>query len=545
MVYDDEQERTKRLVKPHLKHVMKNSVNTSSRRQFLGEIGKGTLAVTVGPMMAAELGLASPALAEATPKALHFGPLEPLVSFMQETEIAKLQPALVQKLREGETLDRLVAAAALANARTFGGEDYIGFHTLMAMTPALRMSRSLAAERAALPVLKVLYRNTNRIQEKGGRSNEVLTALAPTDGAAPTASLRDLVRRKDTTGAERCLSSLASTKPEAALDALLEAVQEDTEVHRTVLPYRAWDLLEVVGRDHAETLLRQSVRYCINAEGWRSPEWDAHGAVLVKLFDQFSLMGKPPGNRPAEDAWVLKLSETIFSSTPAQAAEAVAAALAEGFSPAVIGEALSLAANQLVLRDHGRTPSLEVSGKPIGSVHGDSIGVHASDSANAWRHLASVSGPRNAHACLILGAWQMARDRTARGGDFANWEPLPLQQHLKGLSSTDPAAILLEADEAIRQNLQARASAIIHRYGQLGHPAGPAFDLMLRHATNEDGSLHAEKYFQTARDDFQSTRPALQWRHLVGLARVTASEFGRPAPGQAEARSLLGLGGSA
>ena len=529
----------------NLNHVMKHSVNTSSRRQFLGEIGKGTLAVTVGPLMAAELGLASPALAEETPKALHFGPLEPLVSFMQETEISKFQAALVQKFQQGETLDRLVAAAALANARTFGGEDYVGFHTLMAMTPALRMSRSLSAERAALPVLKVLYRNTNRIQEKGGRSNEVLSALTPADGTPPSESLRDLVRRKDTAGAERCLSALAKTKPESALDALLEAVQEDTEVHRTVLPYRAWDLLDVVGRDHAETLLRQSVRYCINAEGWRSPEWDAHSAVLVKLFDQFSLMSKPPGNRPAEDQWVLKLSETIFTSTPALAAEAVAAALAEGFSPAVIGEALSLAANQLVLRDHGRTPSMEVSGKPVGSVHGDSIGVHASDSANAWRHLAAVSGPRNAHACLILGAWQMAGDRTARGGDFANWEPLPLQQHLKGLSTTDPAAILLEADEAIRQNLQARASAIIHRYGQLGHPATPAFDLMLRHATNEDGSLHAEKYFQTARDDFQSTRPALQWRHLVGLARVTASEFGRPAPGQAEARSLLGLGGSA
>ena len=154
MVYDGEQERTKRLVKPNLKHVMKNSVNTSSRRQFLGEIGKGTLAVTVGPMMAAELGLAPPALADETPKALHFGAMEPLVSFMQETEIGKLQPALVQKLREGETLDRLVAAAALANTRTFGGEDYVGFHTLMAMTPALRMSRSLTAERA---VVKGLY----------------------------------------------------------------------------------------------------------------------------------------------------------------------------------------------------------------------------------------------------------------------------------------------------------------------------------------------------------------------------------------------------
>ena len=55
----------------------------------------------------------------------------------------------------------------------------------------------------------------------------------------------------------------------------------------------------------------------------------------------------------------------------------------------------------------------------------------------------------------------------------------------------------------------------------------------------EDGALHAEKYYQTVWDDFHSTRPAFRWRHLTGLARVTASEFGRPAPGQAEARELL------
>ena len=65
------------------------------------------------------------------------------------------------------------------------------------------------------------------------------------------------------------------------------------------------------------------------------------------------------------------------------------------------------------------------------------------------------------------------------------------------------------------------------------------FDLLLRFAVSEDGALHAEKYYQTVADEFRSTRPAFRWRHLVALARVTASEYGRPAPGQAEARELL------
>ena len=99
--------------------------------------------------------------------------------------------------------------------------------------------------------------------------------------------------------------------------------------------------------------------------------------------------------------------------------------------------------------------------------------------------------------------------------------------------------MLKEAEEAIRGNLQARAAAAVHRYGELGHPARAMFDLMLKYAVSEDGSLHAEKYYRTVSEEFAATRPAFRWRQVVGLARVTASEFGRPAPGYAEAKELL------
>ena len=67
------------------------------------------------------------------------------------------------------------------------------------------------------------------------------------------------------------------------------------------------------------------------------------------------------------------------------------------------------------------------------------------------------------------------------------------------------------------------------------------FDLLIKYACSEDGALHAEKYFGTVREEFTNTRASLRWRHLAGLARVTASEYGRPAAGQAEARALLGV----
>ena len=515
----------------------------STRREFLADVGRGMLIATVGFEVANDLGLSS-ALAAEEGGALTFGSLEPLVCLMQETPASRLLPALMEQMRSGTDLRRLVAAAALANARSFGGEDYVGFHTMMALSPALHMAQELPKELQPLPVFKVLYRNTNRIQEHGGRKEEVLHAVKPgtlAEGRIGGELLREAVRNKDVNGAERTFASLAQLSAEDAFNHLLYAVQDNTEVHRVVLPYRAWDLLGLIGKEQAHTLLRQSVRYCVKAESWQhTSTWDEPRTLLPKMLEKHKLLGRSLGNRPADDAWIDQLSQTIFKSTPQQAADAAATALAEGMSPAAIGEAITLAANQLVLRDMGRTPSGEVAGKPVGSVHGDSIGVHASDSANAWRNMARVSNARNCCASLILGAYQVALDRTARGGDFLNWQPLPIARHVEEFkATTDADALLRQADEAIRGNLQARAAAVVHRYGELGHNPRPVFDLLLRYAVSEDGALHAEKFYRTVSEEFATTRAAFRWRHLVALARVTASEFGRPAPAMAEARALL------
>ena len=134
----------------------------NTRRAFLGEVGRGMLLAGLGTTLAADLGLASAEAAEVE-AALNFGAYEPLVALMQDTEAAKLMPLLVDQLKAGTTLQTLVAAGALANARTFGGQDYVGFHTFMALAPAYHMSKELPAAQQALPVLKVLYRSTIRL----------------------------------------------------------------------------------------------------------------------------------------------------------------------------------------------------------------------------------------------------------------------------------------------------------------------------------------------------------------------------------------------
>ncbi len=516
-----------------------------TRRDFLGNVGRGMLVASVGFGTAFDMGL-TPAWADEDGggERLSFGGLEPLVGLMQDTPVRNLVPVLLEKLRAGTELKELVAAATLANARTFGGEDYVGFHTMMALAPAYHMARELPEDRRALPVLKVLYRNTNRIQEHGGRASEVLRTVKPGElsaGQDPGEALRDAVRRKDMKEAERTFAAIAAVSPDKAFNSLLLAVEDRTEVHRVVLPYRAWELLDVVGKEQAHTMLRQSLRYCVQNErdGNHAAEADEPRALLPRLFDQHHLPRTSPGTKRPGDDWVASMCKTIFESSPPSAADAVAAALADGIDPSDIGEAISMAANQLVLRDAGRLERWASPGKPPGSVHGDSIGVHASDAVNAWRNMSRVVNPRNAAACLILAGFEVARDRQARAAEFLKWTPRPLAEVLETLKSTDPKALLAETESAILSNKQETASALVHRYGTLGHDPAAVFALMLKYAVSEDGALHAEKYYNTVREEFATTRPAFRWRQLVALARVTASECGRPAPGVAQAEELL------
>jgi hypothetical protein len=513
----------------------------NTRRNFLEDIGRGMLLAGLGSAVATELGLAR-LEAEEIAGALTFGELEPLVSLMQDTEPARLTAVLVDKLRGGTDLRTLVAAGALANARTFGGQDYVGFHTFMALAPAYRMSNELPSPLQPLPVLKVLYRNANRIQEFGGRSNEILHDIAE-DSNAPTncsgEQLRDATRSGDIEKAERTFAATAKGPIGEAFNHLQFAVEDEVDVHRVVLAWRAFDTRELAGQQWAHCLLRQSVRYCAHTEQRmieRGHNRSPVRTVLPKLLDEYKLLGRTLGQNPGDDSWVQQLATTIFRGSRDQAADAVAQALRDGFAPESIGEAMSLAANMLVLHDPGRPQQWASDEKPVGSCHGDSVGVHASDAADAWRNIVRVSSPRNVVASLIVGAYH-----TAGQSDRSNKLPYPLAEHLAEVKTDDPVALIAEADSAIRAKDQFRAAALIHRYGQLGHDPRAAFDLMLKYGTSEDGALHAEKYYNTVRAEFATMRPAFRWGQLVALARVTASEYGRRSAGYEEAKRLLNV----
>ncbi|WP_010585953.1 hypothetical protein [Schlesneria paludicola] len=494
-------------------------MTSSSRRTFLTDVGRGMLAAGLGTTLANDLGFSIGFASDAT-EGIPLGKYARLVDLMQNSPAEALQPKLAQMIQRGETdLQTLIAAGALANAVTFGGCDYVGFHTAMAMIPSLQMSRLLPTARQPLPVLKVLYRNSQQIQKDGSTSKAALEAFHATEHAAEHAAstdlgiqIRDACRHVDAATGEKLLSTTKS--PIEAFNALQPAVQDDLNVHRFVFAYRTFGLVELLGADYSHALLKQCVRLCADHERMhiehKQPESPIR-TLIPKLLDQYKLVGKPLGKRDPGDAAVEALCQVIYEGPRERAAEAAAAALAEGIDPEIVGEAISMASNQYVLRQ----------GSDKWRTHGDSAGVHASDATNAWRNMARRADPQYAISGLIVAAYHAG----IQSAPFTT-PPYPTDEHRALLKVQDPARLLAETEDAIRQNDQGRATAAIQIYGERNLPVDPVFDLMLKYAISEDGRLHGEKYFHTVREEFGTTRPSFRWRQIVGLARVTASAYG-------------------
>ena len=490
-----------------------------NRRAFLSDVGRGMLAAGLGASLASDLGF-SVAFANEGAESIRLGEYAGLVELMRNTPAEKLQPMLAGMVLKGETdLKTLIAAGALANAAAFGGCDYVGFHTAMAMLPALEMSRQMPGARQPLPILKVLYRNAQQIQIAGSASTKELKAIHDAEHGESGdlgEQIRDACRHVDAERGEKLLGTVIDT-PLDAFNALQPAMQDEINVHRFVFAHRTYGLVGLLGKEYAYSLLKQCVRFCADQEQMRiqhSYPASPIREIVPKLLDQYKLVGKKLGTRDPGDAEVEALCQAIYVGPRERASEVVAAALADGIDPEVVGEAISLASNLYVLRQGAE-------GKVYWRTHGDSSGVHASDATNAWRNMARIAEPRHAVTGLMVAAFNAG----IHSPPFET-PAYPLEEHRALVKVNDATGLLAEAEDSIRQNQQGRAAAAIQIYGERGHAVEPVFDLMLKYAVSEDGRLHGEKYYHTVREEYRTTRPAFRWRQVVGLARVTASAYG-------------------
>ena len=402
---------------------------------------------------------------------------------------------------------------------------------MMSLMPAVSMARRMPAAQAALPVLKVLYRNTARIQRTNRQRRD---ALGPVE-AGPADIVAD-TRAARTADAERGVVGATARDPGAAHALLREVTRDDVNVHRVVLAWRCLETLSLTGDAHAGTLFRQIVRFCIDEDGRRRERGNTSPVreVTERCLDAHGLRERPLGVAAVPDGELAALTAKVYGTSRDEAADAMAACLASGHDPDQLGAALTRASHRLLMHDPGRKNGEP--GKPEGSVHGASVGVHALDAANAWRHLARSGTDVDRASSLIVGAYHTA-GQSRRCGE----RRFDADAGFDVGRDRSPGALLDLIDACVRDRDQVGAVAGARAYGEAGHRPADFFDRMRVHAVAFDGALHAEKFFHTAEEEFARAAPDEAWGHAEALARVTASEAGFPAPGVEEARRLLSV----
>ncbi len=497
----------------------------STRRQFLVTVGAALeLAAVAG---AAPRGARRLFWDDAAGR-LGLGRFEALAGLLLESEPEEVLPRVARELREGLPLSDLVAATALVNARALGGSNYNGFHALMALMPSYEMALQGSGPDAVLPVLKVVQRNLRFIAQAGMRERDTLAPVRPAQ--VPGDLLRQ-VRSGDLDAAHASLSARLEGPLIEAYEELQELVRQEADVHRVVLSWRAFDLLRLAGEEHAATLLRQELLYCANADAGREGPDAQLVALVPTLLERHGLAGRERGKRVADDAWIAELAAVVFESERAQAADAVARGLAQGFDAADVCRALALCTARIVQQDPGR--GSDSPGLPVGSVHGANYGVHSSDAANAWRHIAGVGSARHAHATLIAAAYHTAVQP-------GNLLPEAFDAQLEPPTEADAGRLLARIEGSLREGDAAAAGAHARRYTDLGHAPQALLDLAFAAMLEQDGALHAEKYLRTVQEEHALARPRHGGAQLVALIRVAASGAPFASDDLQRARAALG-----
>ena len=456
----------------------------TTRRQLLASAGTTALIASLGNEL-----FALPSFSRFTSSVddeLHLGRLEPLAQLLQEVKPAELLPQLVGLLRSGTSLEHLVSAGALANARSLGGRDYDGYHAFMAMWPALAISRELPIADRPLPVLKTLKRSALRMQSAGAAQLKTVRSHA--------GDPRTAIHRGDLQAAERALAASGEEGPQDVWRALQPVITDDFEVHLVVLAWRAKEISDLAGPEHAVTCMRQILHFADARESRRRRERKPEPAVrsvIPALLDAHGLADGDLGERDPGAEQISRLANVLTDSSREDGAAAAATSLAQGFDPRSVGEALSLASTRLLLRHPGRRDMAK--GRPIGSVHGAGTGVHASDSALAWREIAaSVQGVQRATA-LLTGAFH-----TAGQGHHVNKHIYPFAEQGEAISRIAETRLGGALNEAVRGGHQTRAGAIAARMNELDRDE-QAFEILRPIAVAQDGALHSAKQQHTER----------------------------------------------
>lgn len=317
-----------------------------------------------------------------------------LLSLLEDRPRARIPSELVALIRSGLTFEQLLTALALAAVRNVQPYPDVGFkyHAVMVLQSIQLTTVGLAAEDRWLPAVWAAdyFKQTQAAERRQtGWRMPPRPTVTITDPERARRALVAALDSWDRDAADAAVVAYAAVAdPGALVEPLLLYGARDLRAigHKAITVQNAQRLIALLGREHAEPILRSTVAALQNPGDDPNPAendlpadrpWTANRVRLTNIPASWGRGREDPGARMA-------LLQALREVSEEEAGAAIVEHLRGGIAPVTIWEAMFAAAAELIVRWPGIVP------------------VHAQTTASALHHVYRVSTDEHVRQLAML-----------------------------------------------------------------------------------------------------------------------------------------------
>jgi hypothetical protein len=368
--------------------------SSSTRRSFLRNTATASSLVGLGGLsFLSRLPRLSAQDVKVNPKVVQFSAeIEPLVRFIEDTPRERLLEEAGTRVQRGLSYRELLAALSLAGVRNIQPRPVgFKFHAVLVVNSAHLASMASPDSDRWLPIFWALdqFKNSQAQDVKEGdwTMSRVDESAVPPAHKAKEAFI-EAMDNWDVTAADAAVAGLArSAGAQEVFEIFCRYGARDFRDlgHKAIYVSNSWRLLQTIGWQHAEPVLR-SLAYAIleHEEGnpaQRDAAPDRPGRRNQKLISKIKAdwqTGKPNSEATSE------MLKTLRQASDEEAAQKAVELLNNGAAPQSIWDAIFNAAGELLMRQPGIAT------------------LHSVTAANAFHFAYQTSGQDETRRMLLL-----------------------------------------------------------------------------------------------------------------------------------------------
>ncbi len=468
----------------------------ATRRKFLSTaaasgVGCGLTGLGLRPVSASE--------AELKADAVHFdSSIEPLVRLIEDTPRNSLIEEVAQRVRDGLSYRKLLAALLLAGVRNVQPRPSVGFkfHAVLVVNSAHLASIASRDEDRWLPIFWAID------NFKGSQARDVKEGnwtMAPVEESRvpdAKAARKQFCEAMDTWDVEKADVAAAGISRSLGANEVFElfaryGIRDFRSIgHKAIFVANSYRTLHCIGWHHAEPVLRSLAYALQNHEGQPNPansDLDADRPWRKNLERVRTLRGDWLVGKTDSDS-TKELLQTFRVGSSDDACEQVVEMLDAGVSPQSVYDAMFLAAGELLMRQPGI------------------VALHAVTSTNAFQYafrMASLNDTRRMILLQNAAFLPMFRASMEGRGDVG-------EQSITELSDVDSAAEPRVIFQDVGKD-NGRAAAKTLAFLRTNGEAGKLIEEARRNVFLKGTDSHDYKFSSAVLEDFYHISP--EWRN--------------------------------